>query len=226
MLPDGLQNFGILGLLGYVFGDQNMWISWKHELLDLSNPLSFEQAVEVFYEQTLGWQLHIADLIANGGITFGEPKPACPGYSVRSIRHSGFAVLQICLSYFELIGSIVSPPVPRLKDSQKFKEGVRAVLPFLFDGSPQDELVLKWLYKAARCGLYHAGRTLEHVGLGSPSNGEAVAYYAQVDQVVLSPERLPQALKSHLKHFRLDLINPTKVALRRNFKKRFDAGFD
>jgi hypothetical protein len=72
------------------------------------SPLTYEQKVDVFYEQTLGWRLHIADLIANGGTTFGQCKPPQPGYAVRSIWHSGFAVLHICLSYFELVGSLVS----------------------------------------------------------------------------------------------------------------------
>src|SRR6266566_2699046 len=69
--------------------------------------LTFEEKVDVFYEQTLGWQLHIADLVANGGTTFGEFKLGTPGYDVLSIRHSGFAVLHMCLSYIEMIGSLV-----------------------------------------------------------------------------------------------------------------------
>ena len=85
-----------------------MWITWKHEDTDFVAPLTFEQKVDVFYEQTLGWQLHIADLVANGGTTFGEFKLGKDGYSVPRIRHSGFAVLHICLSYLELIGSLVT----------------------------------------------------------------------------------------------------------------------
>src|SRR5688500_2766267 len=94
---------------------KNMWISWKHHSSDYPEPLTFEQKVEVFYEQTLGWQLHIADLIANGGTTFGETEVrggrravSSDGYEVSPIRHSGFAVLHICLSYFELIGSLTT----------------------------------------------------------------------------------------------------------------------
>lgn len=40
-----------------------MWISWKHKDTDFKGSLSFDQKVEVFYEQTLGWQLHVADLV-------------------------------------------------------------------------------------------------------------------------------------------------------------------
>jgi hypothetical protein len=128
-----------------------MWISWKHEYSEFQSPLTFEQKVEIFYEQTLGWQLHIADLIANGGTTFDQPKPPRPGYEVRSIWHSGFAVLHICLSYFELVGSLVTSKQGSI---EQFKEGVRTVLPYLFNGTSDDDL-LKLLYKGARCGLYH-----------------------------------------------------------------------
>ncbi len=31
-----------------------MWISWKHLTADFPSPLTYEQKVEVFYEQTLG----------------------------------------------------------------------------------------------------------------------------------------------------------------------------
>ncbi|MGH9380206.1 MAG: hypothetical protein ACRD2Z_06295 [Thermoanaerobaculia bacterium] len=65
--------------------------------------MNFDQKVDLFYEQALGWQLHLAELVANGGTAFGEEGNR-EGKVVSSIRHSGFAVLQICLSYFETIG--------------------------------------------------------------------------------------------------------------------------
>ena len=49
-----------------------MWITWTHNDASLSWPLTFEKKVELFYEQALGWQLHVADLVANGGTAFGE----------------------------------------------------------------------------------------------------------------------------------------------------------
>ena len=58
-----------------------MWITWKHEHGNFGSRLTFEEKVDVFYEQTLGWQLHIADLVANGGTTFGEFKLGTPGYT-------------------------------------------------------------------------------------------------------------------------------------------------
>jgi hypothetical protein len=193
----------------------------KHRKSDFSAPLTFEQSVDVFYEQTLGWQLHIADLIANGGATFDETDPNGRGYEVLAIRHSGFAMLHICLSYFELVGSLVAPKSKNLTD--KFKAGVREVLPSLFNGSADDEKLLKCLHKGARCGLYHLGRTRSQVGLGGDN---VLTYIAKSNQVVINPSLFPVALKAHLKKFRLELLNPANVALRQEFQRCFDNGFE
>jgi hypothetical protein len=203
-----------------------MWISWKHRKSDYPNPLTFEQKVEVFYEQTLGWQLHIADLVANGGTTFGESNPAQSGYEVRGIRHSGFAVLHMCLSYFELIGTLVTSKAARLSDTAKFKAGVKAVLPNLFKGTSDDDALLRVLYKGGRCGLYHLGRPRAHVGLGQPPDSVPIAYDSNSGIVIISPERLPVALKKHLEMFKADLLNPANTALRNEFAKSFDQGFE
>src|SRR5437867_2591972 len=97
-----------------------------------ATPLTFDQKVDVFYEQTLGWQLHIADLVANGGAAFGEFKQGHLGHDVPRIRHSGFAVLHICFSYIELTGSLLQPT--RRSSMKTFEVGLRAV-PGLIDPS-------------------------------------------------------------------------------------------
>jgi len=199
-----------------------MWISWKHEDTDFSGPLTFEQKVDLFYEQTLGWQLHIADLIANGGTAFGEFKQGVEGRNVIAIRHSGFAVLHICLSYFELVGSMVTP---QTSSTARFNAGVRHTFPGLFKGSAKEKALLARLYKGARCGLYHTGRTRQRVGLGSPSDGGVIGYNPASDGVSVSPELLPKALKAHLDKFRLELLNPSNGTLRKRFQDRFDSGF-
>ena len=156
-------------------------------------------------EQTLGWQLHIAALVANGGTTFGEFKLKEAGYSVLCIRHSGFAVLHICLSYIELIGSLLA--TGRQSPTETFATGVRAV-PGLIDSSTASAAVLARLYDGARCGLYHEGRVRPGVGLGQPPDGNAMAYDSRSDMIGISPERLPLVLKAHLEQFRSELLTP------------------
>lgn len=199
-----------------------MWISWKHEDTDFVAPLTIEQKVDVFYEQTLGWQLHIADLLANGGTTFGEFKLGQDGYSVPSIRHSGFAVLHICLSYIELVGSLVETQPQSL--TERFATGARAI-PGLIDTAHTADAVFARLYDGARCGLYHEGRTRPGVGLGPPSDGNAIASDPEGNAIGFSPESLPTVLKAHLEQLKRQLLDPANVQLRRRFERRFDAGF-
>jgi hypothetical protein len=199
-----------------------MWVSWKHQRTDYPKSLTFEQKVEMFYEQTLGWQLHIADLIAKGGETF-EALGGRPAYKVEPIEHSGFAVLHICLSYFELIGSLRAPT---RTSGEKFKAGVREIFPTLLPGNGSDKALLERLHKGARCGLYHLGRTRSRVGLGQPSDGSPIEYDAKNDELSISPQRLPVALKAHLESFKAQLLDSTNISLRQEFEKQFDRGFD
>ena len=142
-----------------------MKITWKDQDSDLMWPLTIEKKVDIFYHQTLGWQLHVADLIANGGEELEG------GRKVESVGHSGFAVLQICLSYLETIGK--HQGVKR-RDGENFRAGALEVFPELDTVPPGVRKgLLDALYSGARCGLYHNSRTSRGVGLGQPSNGEA-----------------------------------------------------
>ncbi len=194
-----------------------MWVTWKHKDTDLSWPLTFDQKVELFYEQALGWQLHIADLVANGGTAFGE-EGRLEGTAACSIRHSGFAVLQICLSYFETIGYYTGTPSG---SKAAFQEGVAKVFPDLANADPAAKAFVDSLYHDARCGLYHNVRTAR-VGLGWPPGTDAVAYDHQSGRVVINPERLPKVLKAHLESFRNALLDESNRELREKFGKRFD----
>jgi hypothetical protein len=66
-----------------------MWVTWKDEDTNLEWPIMLERKIDIFYQQTMGWQLHVAEMVAKGGDPLGG------GVHVRPIPHSGFAVLQI-----------------------------------------------------------------------------------------------------------------------------------
>jgi hypothetical protein len=195
-----------------------MWITWKHEDTDKPwPPRTIGEKVEIFYERALGWQLHIADLLANGG------QPLGASYSVKRLEHSDFAVLQICLSYFETVGHYQRwNPDPKIKNCF-FKEGVRAVFPQLLTsyGEAVEEL-LDRLYVGARCGLYHNSMTMPGVGVGKPPGDAPIAYDPDSGRLVISSKRLTTALKHHLGEFRTQLLDPKNVDLRQNFERRFN----
>ena len=107
-----------------------MWITWRHQDTDFNWPPTFAEKVELFYEQTLGWQLHIADVVGNGGKIFPEVRDGVPvqetAVSVLPIRHSGFSVLHICLSHFETLGRYTGVTCGSKK---AFVAGVNRVFP-------------------------------------------------------------------------------------------------
>jgi hypothetical protein len=107
----------------------------------------------------------------------------------------------------------------------RFKVGVKKILPDLFDGLADRAALLARMHEAARCGLYHEGRIRLGVGLGQPEDGSPIAYDLLSDAIVISPERLPRALKAHLEQFRRELMDPANQELRLAFERRFDAGF-
>ena len=191
------------------------FISWRHLDSDFQPPLSFEQKVGIFYDQALGWQLHIADLLANGGRQF----PAVvQGRNVKGsnsmvspIRHSGFPVLQICLGHFETLGRYLGT---RGKDRDAFVAGVHRVFPEWKTTSFADDL-----YHDARCQLYHNFRRLR-VGLALMRT--SVRYDRASRRMLLCPERLPRRLKQHLRDYRRDLLANPSSALAKAFATQFD----
>jgi hypothetical protein len=194
-----------------------MKITWKDEDADLEWPLTIEKKVDLFYNQTLGWQLHIADLLSNGGEELGNVR------RVEGINHSGFAVLQICLSYLETIGK--HEGIKR-RDGENFRAGALDVFPELMKVPPRTrKSLLDTLYKDARCGLYHNSRTSSGVGLGQPPNGEALAYDPHGLRLVINPHSLPQALKRHLEAHKAKLLNPNHADARQHFEAWFDESF-
>jgi hypothetical protein len=195
-----------------------MKITWKHGDTDFDWPLKIEDKITIFYEQLRGWQLHVADLIANGG---------CPlegGARVQSIPESGFAVLQICLSYFETIGKYQG--LATGANGAQFKAGAKTVLPEL-QNVPSEvlEKLLARLYTSARCGLYHNSRTSHGVGLGPTPNGQAMNYDPVENKLAISPHNLPRVLKSHLERYRDELMDPDNADARESFERRFNRDF-
>ena len=190
-----------------------MKITWKHERTDFPPDLSLDQKIEIFFEETWGWQLRVADLIANGG------EPIGGGPELAKVEHSGFAVLQICLSYFETIGQCVTVG----PSEACFKAGVRAVFPSLAstDAKVVDGL-LKQLYVDGRCGLYHSSRARRGVVLGQPPGASSMAYDPVGHVLVISPERLPKVLIGHLEAYRKQLSDSHNVVARAGFERWFD----
>lgn len=125
-------------------------ISWKHDAAFLSGSVRIGKRIDVFEAQMWGWQLHVADLIINGGRDHSD---TC---DVGAIPHGAFAALQVALVYFEAIAKYEAGYTGR--DSRAlFIRGVLSVFPEMAKTpflATRDLLDL--LYEGGRCGLYQS----------------------------------------------------------------------
>lgn len=197
-----------------------MWVSWKHQHTDFSQPAAFEEKVVIFNEKVWGWQLHIAELCLDGG------KDHDGRTDLPKIPHSAFAAMQIMLSYFEMIAKYENgfiPPNPRQGESAKyFKLGVKSVFPDLVNQN-QGEVnsFLETFYEKARCGLYHMAQAEAGILL-TGDLPEAMRFDTASKTLVINPHRLPGVLKSHLENYRIRLLETTNTDLRQKFESRFN----
>lgn len=183
------------------------WLSWKHRTSEFTKPVSFDRKVELFYERLYGWQLHIADL--------------CINRSTDDLhRHSGFAVLQICLSYFETIGKYQAGFCRNGASKQHFKIGLKAVFEHARRMSQNRfDAFSERLYRAARSGLYHVSQTGPGVLLRRQRT--VVRFDSNHSVVIIDPHRLPVRLKQHLDDYRRRLEHGRDRRLCTNFEARF-----
>ena len=136
-------------------------LTWNLTDADRPRPWTLDVKVEIFRERVDGWQLWIAQLVANGG-------DDRHGRHHEKIPHAGFAVLLIVMSYFEMIARYLEGDLIEAKAGEFSKKGFRAVAGSLNqapDRAPVDQLLADW-YKQVRCGLYHTARVRR--GLASP----------------------------------------------------------
>lgn len=181
-----------------------MWITPYHEHTFFTWPLDIDSKITIFHEQTKGWQLDIAD------------------QTIDRIGHSGFAVLSIAFSYFEMIGKYQNGFASTGQSKKYFKEGFYSVFPEL-TSQPEDvaDTLLNSLYESCRCGLYHRGLTKAGILLTGAIDVPITFDVAQ-KKVTINPKLLIANLQLHLQDYVSKLRDPLNAQLREKFEKRFD----
>jgi hypothetical protein len=170
--------------------------------------LTIDNKIQIFYERITGWQLDIADKVING-IRDKD------GVLTAQIVGSGFAALNIILSYFEMIGKYMDGFCDINKSQEYFVKGVESVFPEL---CKQSSWLPKKMYFNIRCGLYHHGMTEEDIIL----KGEGLPPITIVDGkfLIINPHTMVLELKNHFEYYMKQLKDDNN--LKSNFEKRFD----
>ena len=162
---------------------------------------SLNDKITIFEDRIIGWIIEVGQQVAD------------------KIPHSGFAVLLILASYFEMVAKFRDGYCSENKSKHYFKEGVRRVFP----GSGFVDADLTLMYSELRSGLYHASITGPRVVLSRDfSPPISIADTSSGCIVQVNPHTLPGALQKDFTEYIRELRNPANSELRRTFEKRFD----
>lgn len=191
-----------------------MQISWKHDDTYLAGQPTLDRKIDVFEARMWGWQLHVADLIVNGGQDHaGKGR-------IEPLPHAAFAALQVALVYFEAIAKYETGYTG--KESRKyFIDGLLSVFPEVAT-LPDTERFLNRLYEGARCGLYHMSMTASGIALERTGQAFSFSFSEVPPTIVIDPHVLIPALKIHFDQYIARLRDPAESSLRRNFAKCFE----
>ena len=176
-------------------------ISPKYTTLDFPDGMTLENKIDVFEDRIEGWQIGIAKKIIQ-----------------HEIQHSGFALLHIVFSYFEMLGKYLSGYIGEYESKANFHRGVKATFPEI---GPEEEEFLNTLYKSVRNGLYHLGMTKINVMLRCDIPG-SIGFNPERKILVICPDRLVEDLDIRFRDYIAELRDPQKIKLRKNFEARFD----
>jgi len=157
------------------------WISPNYKYSDWIGA-DTDKKIEIFQDRINGWQLDIAEQYIEN-------------------PHSGFAILSIVLSYFEMIGAFNRGDTKHT-GSDEFKDGVCSVFSE-FDINRNGSELGK-LYKLCRCGMYHIAMT--RVGILLDGHYDKPLHFEN-NNWKINPRILLERLKEH---FNNEYVNEIK----------------
>jgi hypothetical protein len=205
-----------------------MYLSPNHRVEDFPQPLCIDDKITIFEDQIFGWKLGIANQLINGKKKKDGTKERPP------IPDSGYAVLDIVISYFEMIGKYQDGYTGKGQSRKYFNQGFFIVYPpmknYRRNKTIQDthgknikivDYLLDILYEGVRCSLYHSGGTS---GLVISTSGVdyAITLDAQDKFLMINPHLLVPELINHFVSYIQDLRDLNNTDLRMKFEARFD----
>lgn len=150
-------------------------------------------------------QLLIAEHLAKA---FQQGDPTDP------LSESGFAIVSIVLSYFEMISQFESGSSSDGNSKEYFIRGFRSVYPTAVLSDPD----IKEIYAWARCGWYHSAMPKNETGL---SRDATQAFEKERSYLVINPTKLVQDVQQHFLDYLAKLRNPAFAKERCNFQTYF-----
>lgn len=179
-------------------------ISSKHNSNEFPNGLNLDNKIEIYFDRVLGWQLTPAQDTAD------------------NVKHSGFAVLHIVLSFFESIAKYRDGFCQKGHSNEYFKKGFELVFPEIrqkIANTTQRQEFLDNFYDNVRCGIYHVSLTGSNVMITGDLNA---VLHIQEHSITINPHQIVNPLEIYLRNYVRDLRDTKNIELRAKFEARFD----
>lgn len=185
------------------------WLSYvspHYGRSDLGPAATDELKVLVFADRVWGWQLDVAERL------------------VKTDEQSGFAVLGIVMSYFEMIGKHLRGFEGMGESAIHFRVGFDSAFPDV----PKDQAdrIADRLYKSVRNGLYHDAITSAGIALTRRKDDPPRVLYETpgmdgMREIVINPELLTSHIRRHFASYVAGLLRDPDGETRKGFVKRF-----
>jgi hypothetical protein len=187
-----------------------VFISPRYKASDLLGA-SLERKVDVFADQTQGWLLDQAKVLASSVLPTGQ--------------HAGYAVLALCVVYVESIACFLKGASSDNKSREFFDFGLTHV----FTDLNQTDLnaFSKEFYREVRCGLLHQGLPQGKISI---TRGAQSALAIVTDSTtnalrhaVIDPWIFLMHVETHFSAYMQRMKDPNEAALRVAFETWFEA---
>ena len=114
--------------------------------------------------------------------------------SNHQFKESGYAILSIVLSYFEMIEQFMTGTTSKDRSPDYFLAGFRRVYP----GTSLTDKQIRKIYGHARCGMYHDGMTKRQTCL---SRWYPVGFNVVGGEVQINPGKVVEELRQHFTEY-------------------------
>lgn len=184
---------------------------------------SVDKKIDIFLDRVDGWHLEVADRMINGWHdAAGKPCIRAPyrGQVVPHIPDAEWAVLQIVINYFEIIGFFkYFDEIDSGDHRAYFRKGVFDVFPE-FDNMQE---VFEILWSDVRGRLYHGGIRRGRVLLRQADPPTALQYDPRNGKIAVNPHQFVRHLRAHLAGYGEDLRDEDEQDLRDTFEAAYNA---
>lgn len=179
-----------------------------------STPNSVDEMIDGLEMYVLNRQIGIAEFLA---------KEFADDNSLSPLKQSGYAILSICMAYFEMIEQFHRGQVSKSNESPEyFAAGFRRV----YSTTTFAETDILRIYGWVRCKMYHSGMThggvakgvLQPMDVQITRHQKDITFLCDKNSIFINPAKLVEDVRLHFTDYARTLRDPSCLEERRKFE--------